>query len=232
MRRASCWPGSIPEWGTACCRRSGSRPASGDGRAGELPPDAVALTLSAVRGFLERIGSNGAPLRLKMTLYRVSPTSPIAQALTPRRQNGKEVAVLVELRARFDEEANIQLGAGARRGGRSRRLRDRGLQDPLQGLPRRPPGGRRHAPLLPPGDGQLQPPHQRSLRRPRALHRARRDRRGRDGAVQHAHRLHAAARLPPPPRGADGPARRPRRRASAARPTMRARAAPGASSPR
>jgi exopolyphosphatase/guanosine-5'-triphosphate,3'-diphosphate pyrophosphatase len=35
-----------------------------DGRAGELPPDAVALTLSSVTGFLGRLGINGAPLRL------------------------------------------------------------------------------------------------------------------------------------------------------------------------
>src|SRR6185436_13989849 len=35
-----------------------------DGRAGELPPDAVALTLSSVSGFLGRLGINGAPLRL------------------------------------------------------------------------------------------------------------------------------------------------------------------------
>ena len=32
-----------------------------DGRAGELPPDAIALTLSSVSGFLERLGINGAP---------------------------------------------------------------------------------------------------------------------------------------------------------------------------
>ena len=124
------------------------------------------------------------------------------------------------------------LGARARGGGRPRRLRPRRLQDPLQGVPRRAPGGRRHPALLPPRHRQLQRAHGRRLRRPRALHEPRVVRRGPDRAVQPAHRLHAPARLPPPAARARATCATGSSSASAARPTTPGPGGRRGSSPR
>ena len=159
---------------------------------------------TSVERFLREASADPKVRAIKMTIYRTSEDARIISYLIDAARNGKQVAVVVELKARFDEEANIRW---------AKRLEDVGIHVTygVVGLKTHCKailvvrhdydGLRRYAHV---GTGNYHSGHRAALLRPRPPHLRRGHRPRPDRALQLPHdRLQAATRLPQAPARAE-----------------------------
>ena len=151
---------------------------------------------ATVEEFVRQAAADPKVLAIKLTLYRTSGDSPIVRSLIRAAERGKQVAALVELKARFDEQANIEWATSARRSGRARRLRPRRAEDAHEDRARRARRARRHPPLLHIGTGNYNATTAKLYEDLGLLTTRRRPRRRPHAAVQLPHRLRPQRAVP------------------------------------
>ena len=161
------------------------------------PRSAAAISCCSIRSnrfsrwsaLLQKAARDPDVLAIKITLYRVGRNAPVVDALLEAMENGKQVAVLLELKARFDEESNIEW---------ARKLEEYGVHVVygLMGLKVHckvaadgAQGGRCHPPLRASFHRQLQRRDRAALYRHRHAHLRSRHRRGLHRPVQLPDRL-------------------------------------------
>ena len=139
-----------------------------------------------VVGLLQKAARDPNVLAIKITLYRVGHNAPVVDALLDAVENGKQVAVLLELKARFDEESNIEWARKLEEYGVHVVYGLLGLKVHCKVAADRAQGRRCHSPLRPSFHRQLQ------QRYGSALYRHRDD----DLRSRHRRRLHRPVQLP------------------------------------